>query len=108
MARDAVQLRPVALGHPDRLEPGRSPLDDVRHAAQRLDVVDDRRLAEGALNGRERRLDPRPPPLPFEALDQARLLAADIRPSPAMDPHIQVEARTIDVLAQVAGRTGLG
>src|SRR5262249_48934505 len=108
MSRDAVQLRPVALGDPDRLEPGRSPLEDVRHAAQRLAVVDDRGPAEAPLARRERRLDPRPPALPFEALDQAGLLAADIRPRAAMDPHVQVEARPIDTLAQVAGRAGLG
>ena len=53
MARHAVQLGPVALGRADRLEPGRAPLDDMGNAAERLDVVDDRRLAERPLDGRE-------------------------------------------------------
>ncbi len=88
---EAVQLRPVAAGvarvlrvgrHADRLEPVDAAVDDVRHAGQRLDVVDDRRLAERALDGRERRLDPRPGPLAFQALDQPRLLAADVRRRP--------------------------
>ena len=82
--RDAVELRPVALGRADRLEPVGPALDDVRDAAEGLDVVDDRRLAERPLDRRERRLDPRPAPLPFQALDQARLLAADVRPGPAV------------------------
>ena len=48
------------------------------HAGQRLDVVDDGRLAEGPFDGGERRLDARPGALAFQALDQAGLLAADV------------------------------
>ena len=102
--RDAVELRPVALGRADRLEPVGPALDDVRDAAERLDVVDDRRLAERPLDRRERRLDPRPAPLPFEALDQPGLLAADVRPGPPVAVDLQVEARPVDVLAQVPRR----
>ena len=93
VARDRVQLGPVALGRADRFEPGRAAFEDVRDAAERLDVVDDRRLAEGALDGRERRLDPGPAALAFEALDQAGLLAADVGPRAAVNPDVQVEAR---------------
>ena len=59
---DAIQLRPVAaqvarvvrIGrHADRFEPVDAALQDVRHAAQRFDVVHDRRLAEQAFDGRE-------------------------------------------------------
>ena len=88
---DAVQLRAVAAlvarivgvgRHADRFEPIDAALEDVRHATERFDVVDDRRLAEQAFDRGERRLDPRPGPLAFEAFDQAGLLAADVRPAP--------------------------
>ena len=48
------------------------------------------------------------PRLPFEALDQPGLLAADVRPCPAVQPDVEVEARAVDVLAQVPGGPGLG
>ena len=106
--RDGVELRAVALGRADRLEPVGPPLDDVGDAAEGLDVVDDRRLAERPLDRRERRLDPGPAPLPLEALDQPGLLAADVRPGPPVQPDLEVEARAVDVLAQVPRRPGLG
>ena len=56
----------------------------------------------------KRRLDSRPAALPFEALDQPRLLAADVRPCAAVDPDVEIEAAAVDVLAQVSRRTGLG
>ena len=54
----AVELRPEAAGvagivgigrHADRLEPVDAAVEDVRHAGDGLDVVDDRRLAEQRL-----------------------------------------------------------
>ena len=78
------------------------------HAAERLDVVDDRWLAESPLDGRERRLDPRPASLPFQALDQAGLLAADVGARAAMQPDVEVEPRPVNVLAQVAGGACFG
>src|SRR5262249_12671429 len=89
VAADAIEFRAVTAGvarvlgvgwHAHRLEPVGAAVDDVRHAGQRLDVVDDRRLAEGPFDGRERRFDPRPGALAFEAFDQTRFLAADVRP----------------------------
>src|SRR5690606_9365625 len=99
---DRVQLRPAAFGGADRLEPVGPAFDDVGDAAEGLDVVDDRRLAERPLDRRERRLDPRPAPLPLQALDQPGLLAADVGAGPAVDPNVQVEAAPINVLAQVS------
>ncbi len=108
MTRDAIQLGTVALGRADRLEPVGPALDDVRDAAERLDVVDDRRLAERPLDRRERRLDSRPAALAFEALDQPGFLAADVRPRASMAVDFEVEARAVDVLAEVPGRASLG
>src|SRR6478609_8557857 len=41
--------------HADRAEPSRAAIDDVDHAGHRLDIVDHRRLAEEAFDGREGR-----------------------------------------------------
>src|SRR5262249_59933346 len=87
VAADAIELRPVAAGvarvlwvgrHAHRLEPVCAAIHDVRDAGERLDVVDDRWLAESALDRRERRLDARPGALAFEAFDEAGFLAADV------------------------------
>ena len=108
VSRDAVELRPVALGRPHRLEPVGAALDDVRDAAEGLDVVDDRRLPECPFDRRERRLDPGPAALALEALDQPGLLAADVRPGAPVNIDLKVEARPIDVLPEVSRRPGLG
>ena len=109
VAADAIQLRPVAAGvarigrvgrHAHRLEPLDAPIQDVRHAGERLDVVHDRRLAEQPLDGRKRRLDPRPRALAFEAFDQPGLLAADVRSRPAVQIHVEVFAAAENVLAE--------
>ena len=107
VARNAVQLRSVALGCPDRFEPARAALDDVRNATQCLDIVDDRRLAKSPFDRRERRLDPGPAPLPFQAFDQSGLFAADVRPGAAVQPDVEIEARPVDIPAQVPGRPRL-
>src|SRR5262245_12316968 len=108
MPADAIKLRAIAAGvsgifrigwNTDRLEPVGPAVDDVRHAGERFDVVDDCRLAERPFDGREWRLDPRPAALAFEAFDQARLLAADIRRRAAMEINVAVEIFAEDVLA---------
>src|SRR5690606_12157500 len=53
-------------------------LEDYRHRRQREHVVDDCRLAEEALDGRQRRLVPNQAALAFEALEQRGLFAADV------------------------------
>src|SRR5262249_17508792 len=77
-------------------EPLGAAADDRRHAAERLDVVDDRRLPERALDRWERRLDLRPTLLPREGREQAGLLATDVGAGAAV--HDDVEA-----LAEQAG-----
>ena len=75
---------PIDLNHAGPL------LEDVRDAAERLDVVDDRRLGERAGDGRERRLVPRPAALAFERFEQARLFAADVRAGAAVDVALEL------------------
>ena len=41
--------------------------------------------------------------LPSSDLDQARFLAADVRPGPAVQHDVEVEARAEDVLAEQLG-----
>ena len=109
VAADAVELRPIAAGvarvfrigrHADRLEPVGAAVDDVRHARQRLDVVDDRRLAERPSTAGKRRLDARPGALAFQAFDQPRLLAADVGPGPAVHVDVEVEVLAENVLCR--------
>src|SRR5262249_2957648 len=110
VAGDGVELRPVTAdvarvvgvgGRAHRLEPVDTTVDGVGDAGERLDVVDDGRLAEGALDGREGRLDARPGAFALQALDQPGFLAADVRPGPAVHEHIDVVALPAhDVLAQ--------
>ena len=62
----------------------------------RLDVVDGRRAAVEAHIGRERRLQPRHALLALEALEQRRLLAADIGAGAVVD--VDVERVAVDVV----------
>ena len=93
---------PRALLGAERLEPLAAALDDVRHVAQRLDVVHDGRLAVEALDRRERRLEPRLTAKPLQRLDQGRLLTADVCARAAVDDDVAVETAAEDVLADVA------
>ena len=79
VARDADEARAARLARAEAGEPLAPLGDDVRHAHERLDVVDDRRLREGALDGRERRLEPGPAALALQEFEQPGLLAADVR-----------------------------
>src|SRR5262249_57192382 len=67
--RDAVQLGAGALLRPDPAEPFRPAQDDVRHAREGLDVVDDGGAVEETLRGGERRLDARVATLALERLE---------------------------------------
>jgi hypothetical protein len=56
-----------------------------------LDVVDDRGLAEEALDGGEGRLDAGPPALALDRLEQRRLLAADVGAGAAVDVAVDLK-----------------
>ena len=101
---DLVGARPRDVaGQAEQLRPGRALRADrgVRLAAhprmqrdvgQRLDVVDDRRLAEQADLDRERRLVARLAALALDRFEERRLLAADVGAGAA--PELDVEARS--------------
>src|SRR5207249_9836006 len=92
----------------DRPEPVGASLHDVRHAGERLDVVDDRRAAEQAVRGGKGRLDARVAALALERFDEPGLLAADVGARSAVHPDVEIEARTEDVAAEEARAAGLG
>jgi hypothetical protein len=69
---------------------GRGIGERVRHACQRLDVLDERRAALVADRGRQRRLGARPGAAAFERLERGRLLARDVAvvATPDLDPQL--------------------
>jgi len=108
MARDGVELRSrVALVGADPLEPVGAAHQDVRHVAQRLDVVDHGRLAEGADDGGEGRFHPRLAALAFERFEHPGLFTADVGAGAAMHVHVELEARAHRVVAQDAAVVGI-
>src|SRR5438309_10102061 len=115
MAADAVELRPVTAGvarvlrigrHTHRLEPFHPSADDMRDARQRLDVVDDSRLAKGPFNRGKRRLNSWPSTFSFQAFDQAGLLAADVGARAAVQENVEMEVFAKDVSAEQSGAVG--
>ena len=112
---DLVDARPRDVaGQAEQLRPGRAlgadpgerlaALEhDERHVGQRLDVVDDGRLAEQADLDRERRLVARLAALALDRLEERRLLAADVGAGAAPELDVEGEARAEDVGAEEAG-----
>src|SRR5690606_27267750 len=78
-----------------------------RDVADGLDVVDDGGAPVEAHHRRKRRLDARLRALALERLDERRLFAGLVGAGAPVDPDVAVGARAEDVLAPVAGRTGL-
>ena len=76
-----------------------------RQVGQRLDVVDDRRLAVQPDRRREvRRLQARHATVAFEAFDQRCLLANHVRAGTPVQDDVDAEVAAEDVLADVARR----
>ena len=73
----------------------------MRHAGERLDVVDHGRRAVEALDRRERRPQPRLAAIPLERLEERRLLAADVRAGAPVHHHVQRIVAPRDLRAQV-------
>ena len=103
--RDDLRAR-RALG-PELLEPIRAVHDDVRDVAERLHVVDQRGPLVETLVGRERGLQAGIAPLALERVEERRLLAADVRPGPAVHDEVAREVRPQDPLARVPARISL-
>ena len=64
-------------------------LEDPRRGGEAQNIVDDRRLAEQARDRGQRRLDANLAALPLEAIEQRRLLAADI--GAGAEPRFEIE-----------------
>ena len=72
-------------------------VEDDRDVGQRLHVVDDRRLAKQSLHGGKWGSGTRHAPAAFNAVDQGRLFAANKRPRPHLDHHLQGETGSQDI-----------
>src|SRR4029077_16062507 len=94
VTRQAEEFGPRTFLGTDRFIPIRAAVDDMRDIRQRLDIVDDGRRSERALNRRERRTVARICAPALERFEQTRLLAADIRAGAAMSVNLEVEARS--------------
>ena len=106
MAREAEQLGPGRALGPDPGEGLAAVGHDAQDVGQRLDVVDDRRLAEQPDLDRERRLVARLAALALDRLEERRLLAADVGAGAAPELDVEGEARAQDVVAEEAGLAG--
>ena len=85
----------------------RAPQDDLGDIGVSLDVVEHRRLAEQALDRRERRTRPGLAPVALDACHQRRLLAADEGAGAQADLDIKIKAGVKDIFAQQTQRPGL-
>ena len=99
---------PVEVSVPILRELGATDPHDDRHVHQRLDVVDQRRPPVEALDGRERRLQPRVAALALERVEQRGLLAADVGAGAAVHHEVERVVGAEDALAEVAGGARLG
>ena len=93
VAGQAEELRPGRAVGADPGERLAAVEHDARDVGQRLDVVDDRRLAEQPDLDRERRLVARLAALALDRLEERRLLAADVGAGAAPELDVEVEAR---------------
>ena len=114
VAADAHELGAVA-GHAaertldaDPLPPRHALLDDGHDGGERLDVVDDRRAAEEALDRGERGLHARPAALALDRFEQAGLLAADVGARRTVQEAVHAErARTAHEAALAEDAAGV-
>ena len=102
VAGDLDRDRAARAAHAEILVERAALVEDDRHRGERDHVVDDRRLAEQALVGRQRRLGADQAALALQRFEQRGLLAADI--GAGADAHFHVEGvrRAEHALAQHA------
>src|SRR5437879_10287804 len=81
---------------------------DVEHIHQRLDIVDERGLAEQTGLDGKRRLVPRLSPLPLYRVEERGLLAADVGAGAAAHLDVESKSRSGDVVANIAMGASLG
>src|SRR5229473_1385717 len=107
MAGEAEDLGALVLRPADAREPGGAAPQDGRRHGDGLDIVHRRWAAIEPDRRRERRLQARLALLALEALEQRRLLAADIGAGAAMEIELEIVARATGVLADETGGIGL-
>src|SRR5476651_2080681 len=100
---DAEEFGAGVVGTAESSEPGRALAQDRRRHRDRLDIVHRRGAAVEAGSRGERRLEPRHALLAFEALEQRRLLAADVGAGAAMNVDLELPARTAGIVAEQTG-----
>ena len=105
MPREAEALGAVAL--PQRGPPCGAVRDDERDREERLDVVDDRRLAEEARFGREGGLGARHGPTPLERLHERRLFSEHEAARASPDFHVYRKVAGKDAIAHESPPPGL-
>src|SRR5690606_15931681 len=81
-------------------------VDNVGNGGESLHVVHDGRLRVQPGHGRKGRLQAGLAPAAFQGAEEARLLAAYVSPCSPVDDDLLVPARTEDVAANVALRSG--
>ena len=102
LAAEREYLRALRLFRTHRGEPFRPLEDDLRDVGERLDVVDDGRLAEQTLHGGERRTRTRLASVALDRGQQRRFLAANKRACAQTKLDVEVEAGGKYVLTQQA------
>ena len=107
VAGEAEKFRAGTFFGADRFVPIGAAIDDVRDVRQRLDIVDDGRASERALDRGERRTISRIRALAFERFEQAGFLSADVRAGAAMREDVEVEAGAQDIFAEIVVGVGL-
>src|SRR5690606_8932331 len=107
LAARSVELRARVGREPERSEPLRAVVDDVRNVAECLDVVHDRRLAPQPDELRKRRLRARNRAAAFERADQRGFLAADVAARARVQVQRKAELAAENVLAEIAALGGL-
>ena len=108
VARELDGQRAARLAHAEILVILGALVENDRHRGQRDDVVDHGRLAEQALDGRQRRLGTDLAALAFQAFEQRSFLAANVGARAQANIQIELFAAARDVLAQVALFVGDG
>ena len=108
VARQRVQREAGRLLRPHRLEPVDATAHDGGHAGDGLDVVDHRRARVEARDRGERRPQPWLAAPALQRVQQRGLLTADVGARAGVHHQVEVEARTLDVGAEVAGLVRLG
>ena len=107
VAGDRHELRARALRQAELLERVGAVGDDAGDVGQRLDVVDDRRTLEEALDGEARRTVARIAALAFDGGEEPGRLAADVRAGAADHVDVAGEPGAEDFLAEEAVRVRL-